>query len=375
MEHLNLAQSDLIEMQLAVALTGRVEDIVVDMFGDGANTVYTADALHETCAVPRCIVIDDDVGAMEVDALGEDICCEEDIEIVELSLVVGIEILTYSLKQLATIGSSDDEHIIAVDTLLEVFDRLDGLGEDDELALGIAVGLEKLVFEQLIELGELRIVLIGDTFPLRAKPFESRVIGSQIFDKVGFEIVSFECVVFGIPLSFDVQPILNLIVGEAGLNERIYIEIGRNENLVALEHIDHILIGLLKTIQRRFEGIETAFESFDHSYFADGSQAATDGHGIFIETFSGFRLEKLNGPIAYILEIVDERVHGMVEEISESLVKLVSAFQGAFDFREAVDILIIPLDTLDIRSCTSDRDRLNDAITDTICQLLKISGL
>lgn len=192
MEHLNLTKGYLVETQLPVTLPGRVEDVVVDMLGDGTYTVYTTDALHESRAIPWRIVIDDDVGAMEVDTLGEDIGSEDNVVFVELRLVVGVEILPDSFKQMAAISSCDDEHIIAVDTFLKVFDGLDGLGENDELALRIAVGLEKLMFKQLIELGELGVVLIGHFLPLCAKFFERNVIGSQFFDKVRTEIVSME---------------------------------------------------------------------------------------------------------------------------------------------------------------------------------------
>lgn len=73
-----------------------------------------------------------------------------------------------------------------------------------------------------------------------------------------------------------------------------------DENLVALEHVNHILIGLLKTIKRHLEGIKTAFEAFDQASFADGSQAVAGGLSVVIKPLSDIVIEERDGLVAHI---------------------------------------------------------------------------
>ena len=65
------------------------------MFGFGADTVDTSDALHEAGGVPWGVVVDDDVGTVQVDAFGKDIGGDDDIVSLLVDGFVGIEVLSY----------------------------------------------------------------------------------------------------------------------------------------------------------------------------------------------------------------------------------------------------------------------------------------
>ena len=59
METLQLEEGVLLQTDDGVAGIGRVEHVVVDGGGGGADTVHTPDALHQPRGIPRAVVIDD----------------------------------------------------------------------------------------------------------------------------------------------------------------------------------------------------------------------------------------------------------------------------------------------------------------------------
>ena len=99
MESLYLDERVLIELYLLVALLRWIEHEVIDIVGGGTDTVYTSDALHESRGVPWRVVVDDDIGAMQVDAFCQDIGSDDDVIIVlALAVVVGIEVFFYGIS-------------------------------------------------------------------------------------------------------------------------------------------------------------------------------------------------------------------------------------------------------------------------------------
>ena len=64
MERLNLGKSILDEMNHAIALIGREKVVNMHFIGVRTDTIDTSDALHQSCGVPRCVVVKDNVGTM-----------------------------------------------------------------------------------------------------------------------------------------------------------------------------------------------------------------------------------------------------------------------------------------------------------------------
>ena len=73
MEALQLNQSIAIEINLSVALYRGVEHIVTYLGSYRTNTIDTTNTLHQTSRIPRGIVVDDNIRAMEIDTFGQDI--------------------------------------------------------------------------------------------------------------------------------------------------------------------------------------------------------------------------------------------------------------------------------------------------------------
>ncbi len=90
MKGLNFHKSCFFQLNLRIALCWRIEHIVVNGIGFCTDTVYAANALHESGGVPRGIVVYDYVGAMEVYAFGQYFGSNDDV--VFVALLLGIPI-------------------------------------------------------------------------------------------------------------------------------------------------------------------------------------------------------------------------------------------------------------------------------------------
>ena len=82
MEALQLDEGVFLQANDGITWVGRIEHIVVNRVGGGADTVHTADALHQTRCVPRTVVVDNHIGPMQVDALGQHIGSDDDVIVV-----------------------------------------------------------------------------------------------------------------------------------------------------------------------------------------------------------------------------------------------------------------------------------------------------
>ena len=79
MKPLQFDKGIVIQLDLIVSLFGWVKHIVVDMIGHRSDTVHTTNALYQSGCVPRRVVIDNHVGAMQVDAFRQDIGSQDNI--------------------------------------------------------------------------------------------------------------------------------------------------------------------------------------------------------------------------------------------------------------------------------------------------------
>ena len=57
---------------------------MAEMNGTQPNPVYTANALHQAGGIPGNVIVYYHVGAMQVNALGQYLCGDDDVEIIFL---------------------------------------------------------------------------------------------------------------------------------------------------------------------------------------------------------------------------------------------------------------------------------------------------
>ena len=111
MESLQLHDGLLFQFDVVVHAGGRVEVVYVYAGSDTADAVDAANALHEASGIPRRIVIHDDVGAVEVDAFGKDFRGKEDVVIVGVLGVVGVEIRLHKGHAFLAVRGIHDEDL------------------------------------------------------------------------------------------------------------------------------------------------------------------------------------------------------------------------------------------------------------------------
>ena len=309
---------------------------------------------------------------MKVDALCQNVGGEDDVVVVLLLLPVGIEVLADGLKQRTAVVGRYDQRIFAIDAASQVFDRIYRFREYHNLPLWIALFLEELVLQQVFEPGKLRVVVIVDVFPFQPHFIKQLLILVQHLDIFRTEVIALEDSILGIRLGLLVQLLFNLVVGIALLVEQVDVHIGRYEDAVVLPHLKHVLVGLTEVLDRFLERIEAALQSLDQSILSDTRQAAADELGIVIESVGGFGLQKGDSLIASVGQAFVQDVHCLLEERSQVGIQLIFLLDGVGHLGETVYIFIIAWDTFDVRSCTSDRQRFDDAITHTLCQLLEL---
>ena len=80
------------ELDEVVAFFGREKVVGVNRVELGVHAVDAPDALDEARGIPRDVVIDDDVGAVEVHAFGEDFGGDQDAVVVLGPIRLGVEV-------------------------------------------------------------------------------------------------------------------------------------------------------------------------------------------------------------------------------------------------------------------------------------------
>ena len=125
------------ELDEVVALVGREKVVGVNLVELGVHAVDAPDALNEARGIPRNVVIDDDIGAVEVHAFGENFGGDQDAVIVLGAICLGVEIgddiLADAVERFA--GEEQDFGFnFVADFRSEIVGGFLGLGEDDELA-------------------------------------------------------------------------------------------------------------------------------------------------------------------------------------------------------------------------------------------------
>src|SRR5690606_33375788 len=84
MERLYFRLDVIFEVQMAARLCRREEVKDVDMPVLSSDTVHTSNALENAGRIPGQVIVDDDVGSVQVDTFCQDIGCYQDANIVFL---------------------------------------------------------------------------------------------------------------------------------------------------------------------------------------------------------------------------------------------------------------------------------------------------
>ena len=128
----------------------------MDSLGGGAYAVHAAYSLHEARGVPGAVVIDDDIGAVQVDALGKHVAGDNDVVVVALcAAIVGVEVGADQVALAAAVAGAHGQDVVACQAGLElagqVVHGVHALAEDHQLAAGVALWGKQLALQHLDE--------------------------------------------------------------------------------------------------------------------------------------------------------------------------------------------------------------------------------
>ena len=283
MEALQLDERVLFEADDGIARVGGVEHIVVDGFGGRADAVHTANTLHQARGIPRAIVIDDDVGAVQVDALGQHVASDDDIVVVAvLALIVGIEVGADVLPLALSVAGTYREDVGAMQPLAQLFGQVvDGvhtLAEDHQLALLVALRVEELALQHLDE--EVQFGVGIHLVPPLAESAQQVGVVLQHRQELGPEVGGAEGYLVRVVALGHRQLQYCVQFHPVGL-QLLDVQVGGDNHLVLAEHLYHPFGGTQQRVQRLLEGIETAFQAFDHVGLVDAGQRVGHVFGRF----------------------------------------------------------------------------------------------
>ena len=139
MEALQFDEGVFLQADDGITWIGRIEHIVVNRVGGGADTVYTADSLHQTCGIPRAVVVDNHIGPMQVDALGQHIRSDDNvIVVVPFFLILCVKVGFDGVAQTVATFGANGKNVAAIQALFQLlFQIIDGIyafAEHHELA-------------------------------------------------------------------------------------------------------------------------------------------------------------------------------------------------------------------------------------------------
>ena len=152
-----------------------------------ADAVDAPEALFESVGVPRQVIVDHEVGVLQVDAFAGGVGGDQDAD---LGVVAE---LFLDLAPLVAVGAAvDDAHRLRVaeqvlDAREQVIERVLVLGEEDQLAAAAAGGEHlRLVLQQAGEFFPLLVVAgVDQALGLVLEVFEDQDLGFQLGDGLG----------------------------------------------------------------------------------------------------------------------------------------------------------------------------------------------
>ena len=331
MEALQLDEGVAIEMNLLVALHRRIEHVVVYLVCHRTDTVYTTNALHQSGSVPWRIVVDDDVGTMQIDTFGKHIRGNHDVEFIRLLGIVGIKALAENILPIGTIAGTDIQNVVTMQTILQLLRQIIhgiyALREDNQFACRIYLFIKEFMFQLIDKQFQLRV--FAYLIPFFAKLLQILSIFFQHLQEPFAEILVFKDCIFlfqaffyGIFYDAVQFPALGLLI--------LHVDIGSNNHLILVKHLDHILGNAEEGMKRTAEGIETALQSLDHVNTIDTCQHGGNMKGSRI-LLASLTLQELHGTIAGIVQAlacgiifgmrrIGKNRHRTIEEIVQTAI-------------------------------------------------------
>ena len=241
METLQLDEGVFLQADDGVARVGRIEHIVVDGFGGAADTVHTANALHQARGVPRTVVVDDDIGTMQVDAFGQHIAGDDDVIVVALLfLVVGVEVGADVFFLAVAVAGANRKDVVSMQPFLKLFgqivDRVDAFAEDHQLAAWVASGIKQFALQHLNEKVKFRVGIDG--IPSLAKTFEQVGVIFQHGQEIGQEVGGLKYNLVLVKALAQCQFYDFVQLHSIGL-QLLNVQVGSDNHFVLAEHLDH----------------------------------------------------------------------------------------------------------------------------------------
>ena len=308
MEGLQLHDGLLFQFDVVVHASRGIEVVDVDARGDTTDAVQAANALHEAGGIPGRVVVHDDVGPVQVDALGQDFRGKENVEIVGPFGGVAVEIGADHGHPLgAGVGTDGQDALVAClgESAQQVTSGLLRFGEDDQfVALVIDLPVAQLRFEVAEEFVELGVLL--HLFPFLAEGIELLPILLQAGDEPRLEISG------GANLNGGIR---GLALGDFGnefllaILEKILgdVQIGCDVDGALGEHLAHDGRGIPEAAEGPLEGVKAAVQALDQHGPHDEGQLG--GHAVGVLVFALLLgLEEADGAVA----IVGERGLGIL---------------------------------------------------------------
>ena len=144
---------------------------------------------------------------------------------------------------------------------------------------------------------EFRVIVF--LFPFLVQTFQQVLVVLKHIQESGLESIGFiQNIIYLIPLAhriFDDFVQFHILCLQV-----LYLQVGSDDDLVFLEHLNHIGSDTQKGTERFFERMETAFQSLDHMDTIDTSQSLTDMFGILVSV-TIFGLQEFDRPITGII--------------------------------------------------------------------------
>ena len=270
-EHLNegvdFRLGGFLELDGVVALVGREKVVGVNCVKLRVNAIHSPNALDKASGIPRDVVVDDEVRAVQVDAFGEDFRADEDAVFVLGAKCVGVEVGDDVLADRFE-GVARKEQGFAFDFVADFRGKIVGgflgLGEDD----GLAGFEQRSLFQDGPE--GLPLWVAGDFLPLGADGFQGFQVVFEVGDEVRREVLGgefFSLVLIQKP--FD--PIL--IVGFEQFKNLTDVLLA-DVDLAFVKLRDDALVGVDEASEGGQERGETAFEPFHREDFHELGEVA-----------------------------------------------------------------------------------------------------
>ena len=253
---------------------------------------------------------------------------------------------------------------------MEVFYRILWLGEDDKFLPRVTVFLKEFMLQDIIEFGKLRVIstFYVNSVPVGTHCFKNGLICTQHFNELRSKILSLEYCILWILFCFLLQLLFNLIVIIALCIKVIDVEVRSNEYTIILEHVNHILIGITEATDTCLKGIERTFQTLYKSVFTDACQTARNQFRIIIKTIWLLREKISNCLITSIRQLLNKGFHWALKHIGNTVIHFVCLHVWCCNLRETLNIFVITRDSLNISTSTTDCYRLDDTVTNLLCQ-------